>query len=420
MDVVTLALLEDEISEVAPELIAEATDDWLEENVAQETGYVLDSTLTMSNAAAPADKVGELKTALTADINTKTNLYDSSANTSGGCLRENGTVRATTNYVITDFMSVEPDKYTYSYYGLGIAHNYAYTCFYDADKNLLSNASVCLYGRTGLTEYSITVPETARYVKFSLYTGSTNTFQFYQIYNKVSIYTQLENLREENRLYKKTALFFGDSICNGSSADDNKGGYAGRIGDANEMTYYNYGYNGATVAPISEHHSILTDVVGAVSTYPTADFIILEGGTNDADILDSEGLGTFTANDYSGSYDTTTFSGAFETMLYDAITQWRFAHVGYIVAQKMGTGDNYAMRRTFFNRAVELCQKWGVQVIDLWNESKLNRNLSTQYDSSKTGAGNIEALNMYTDGQHLTPTGYDYITPIIADWMQGI
>lgn len=33
---------------------------WLGENVAQETGYVLDASLTMSNAAAPADKVGDL------------------------------------------------------------------------------------------------------------------------------------------------------------------------------------------------------------------------------------------------------------------------------------------------------------------------------------------------------------------------
>ena len=40
------------------EHIAEETDDWLEENITQETGYVLDSSLTMSNAAAPADVVG--------------------------------------------------------------------------------------------------------------------------------------------------------------------------------------------------------------------------------------------------------------------------------------------------------------------------------------------------------------------------
>ena len=35
-------------------------DGWLDDNVTQETGYVLDSSLTMSNAAAPANKVGEV------------------------------------------------------------------------------------------------------------------------------------------------------------------------------------------------------------------------------------------------------------------------------------------------------------------------------------------------------------------------
>lgn len=42
---------------------------WLGNNVAQETGYVLDETLTMSNAAAPADKVGDLKSATNNDFN---------------------------------------------------------------------------------------------------------------------------------------------------------------------------------------------------------------------------------------------------------------------------------------------------------------------------------------------------------------
>lgn len=45
------------------EQVAEAVDDWLGDNVAQETGYVLDRTLLLSNAAAPADMVGELKNA---------------------------------------------------------------------------------------------------------------------------------------------------------------------------------------------------------------------------------------------------------------------------------------------------------------------------------------------------------------------
>ena len=43
---------------------AEAIDDWLEENIDPESGYALDATLSLSNAAAPANKVGDLKSAL--------------------------------------------------------------------------------------------------------------------------------------------------------------------------------------------------------------------------------------------------------------------------------------------------------------------------------------------------------------------
>lgn len=61
-------------------IIVEETDAWLEENIAQETGYALDSSLTMSNAAAPADKVGELKTAInqiaTVGTTVSKNLYN--------------------------------------------------------------------------------------------------------------------------------------------------------------------------------------------------------------------------------------------------------------------------------------------------------------------------------------------------------
>lgn len=41
--------------------VVPAVEDWLDENVAQETGYVLDRSLQASNAAAPADLVGDLK-----------------------------------------------------------------------------------------------------------------------------------------------------------------------------------------------------------------------------------------------------------------------------------------------------------------------------------------------------------------------
>lgn len=48
-----------------PAQVAAAVDSYLDENITQETGYVLDRSLTMANAAAPADLVGDLKSAFT-------------------------------------------------------------------------------------------------------------------------------------------------------------------------------------------------------------------------------------------------------------------------------------------------------------------------------------------------------------------
>lgn len=72
-------------SKVAPtaELITETTESWLEENVDPDTGYVLDRTLTMENAAAPADMVGGLQTAITQKVLLKShgkNLYNPAKN----------------------------------------------------------------------------------------------------------------------------------------------------------------------------------------------------------------------------------------------------------------------------------------------------------------------------------------------------
>lgn len=55
-----LALIRDTVNQTAAAAAVSTTEDWLDENITQETGYVLDSSLTLSNAAAPADKVGAI------------------------------------------------------------------------------------------------------------------------------------------------------------------------------------------------------------------------------------------------------------------------------------------------------------------------------------------------------------------------
>ena len=56
--------IEKYLNKIASEqTITEATDTWLDEHIDPSTGYVLDSTLTMNNAAPPASAVGDLKSA---------------------------------------------------------------------------------------------------------------------------------------------------------------------------------------------------------------------------------------------------------------------------------------------------------------------------------------------------------------------
>ena len=56
------------VSAASDAQVTTAVNTWLGANVAQETGYVLDRTLSISNAAAPADLVGELKSAVSGDV----------------------------------------------------------------------------------------------------------------------------------------------------------------------------------------------------------------------------------------------------------------------------------------------------------------------------------------------------------------
>lgn len=230
--------------------------------------------------------------------------------------------------------------------------------------------------------------------------------------------TYVDKKALETILHGKTAVFDGDSICEGSSARDYLSGWAGRIGANNAMVWKNYAVGGGTITKIEGRYCIGANIDTIHSQYPNLDYLILEGGTNDADSIGADGLGTFSENDYGGSYGTTTFSGAFETLLYKAVTYYPTAKIGYIVPHKMGNASS--IRRTYFDRAIELCKKWGVPYIDLWSIAHLNRHLTAHYDSSLDEQGNIDAGKLFVDTQHLSPSGYEVITPKIEAWMKTL
>ena len=276
---------------------------------------------------------------------------------------------------------------------------------------------------------------------FMLVKGSTLAdFPHYEPYFTPFYSVKNEAINGLSGLRGKIAIFDGDSICQGSSVGTSEPtylyGYAGRVCKANNMIWKNYGVSGGCITSAtnssidSSRHSVVDNIDTLYEQFPDADFIIFEGGTNDADLLgnaiaDPTKMGTFTENDYAGTYDITTFSGALETLFYKAIQYWSGKKIGFIVAQKMGVSysnfdKNHANRRAYFERAIEICSKWGVPCLNLWDGCYLNPRNASCYNSDLDADGNRTQGYLYIDGQHLTAKGYDYISPIIENWMKSL
>ena len=234
----------------------------------------------------------------------------------------------------------------------------------------------------------------------------------------------------ENKLYGKTIIWDGDSICAGT---DEKGNWARRIAERNSMTYKNYAVGGGVITESLQptesgemRHCVSLSLEQMQKEFPDADYIVLEGGTNDADLIEVYGcngrLGSVDLYDFSGNYDRNTFCGALESIFYRAINYWYGKKICCIIPQKMGPEeDKFKVRALYFEKVKEICGKWGIPCVDLWHTCLLNPYLSVMYNSEKTSdENNEENICMYCDGQHLTSRGYDYTSDIIETFLRTL
>lgn len=216
--------------------------------------------------------------------------------------------------------------------------------------------------------------------------------------------SQIVDLDEiSNPLSGKIASFNGDSICAGAGFS---GGYASIIGQENNMTIDNISVSGATIASGTNVAHIISTSINDMRA--DADYIILEGGVNDADMQVT--LGSITEG-YADSLDTTTFAGAFETMLKSAITRYPNKKIGYIFAHKVSNRFDSRTTGSYYNIAKAACEKWGIPYLDL--------------NTMTSPIGYIDALKTaYTssgDGYHPNENGYRlFYVPKITAWMKTL
>ena len=320
---------------------------------------------------------------------------------------------------------------------------------YDSSKTLLATVTGEYIDQTNAIAKVFVDAETypaVKYIGWSYELTEINTVMFIEGSEYPSVYipytdkiiildlqvgiNQIRDFNTLNPLQGKKLVCDGDSICAASSANGGiyRGyGWCGRIGEKNNMTWHNCGVGGGTIATgTNSSHNLSTYIDTIHALYPTLDYLILEGGTNDADQDVPAGnpkISDYNIGDSETAYDTSTFYGALNMLFYKATKYYPKNKIGFIIAQKMGDdGSGYAAstnkRRQYFDMCIEICIKWGIPYIDLWNMGQLVPRANVFYNRSMTSQQNWDNGYAYSDGQHLTNVGYDIITPKIEAWMR--
>ena len=163
----------------------------------------------------------------------------------------------------------------------------------------------------------------------------------------------------------KALYIAGDSIAYGASC---AGGYGKCIADKYGMTVTNEAVNGATLAPnITDNvnggiRTCISTVVTSSTALAKADYILLEGGVNDA--WNKAPVGTLT-DGFAAAYDETTMTGALEKMLEYLAKNYSDKRVAYVLPHGGLFGSSENWYKTYKPAILAALQKWGVPYVDI-------------------------------------------------------
>lgn len=236
---------------------------------------------------------------------------------------------------------------------------------------------------------------------------TTNDFAYIMHTIDLPIY-QTPSLEErDNRLVDKKLLNLGDSIA--SSAADGVIGYDELIAQKNKMELTSRASGGATITVQSEDpNNIVKQVDEVVDGGYMPDYILFEGGTNDAHLATST-FGDISVG-YEAELDVSTFCGAFEYCLKTLRLNFMSSKIIYVRAHNMASRDERQI--TLGELAIQMCKKWSIPYVDLYNEGGLNTQIS-------------EMIGVYTlnesDRTHPNSLGYElFYAPQIEAKMKSI
>ena len=223
-----------------------------------------------------------------------------------------------------------------------------------------------------------------------------------------------------NPLKGVKVAFYGDSIT--AANRENRIGWAGRVGDANQMIWVNHGQGGWAISNIrGDTVTICQQLMNTdVASY---DMILLHGGTNDAWSNAPLGRMSEQLSAYQ-SYSPLTFAGGLERTFAYVREKNPDAIVGFIINFKfLNASDGATVQvngkteyllnhmEAYVEMTKQICDKWEIPYLDLYSNDALTKKL---HPLDVTGRYSTKYL---FDFIHPSPEGYDLLTPYIEDFM---
>ena len=213
-----------------------------------------------------------------------------------------------------------------------------------------------------------------------------------------------------NQLENKILFNFGDSIAAG---DGNKGkGYAELFAEKYNMICYDFAVGGATLGD-TESNNITTQVTTALSRGITPDYILIDGGTND--ISYKVPIGTI-SNDYNiNNFVKTTTVGGLEWIISILKTNFSSAKIAFVSVHRMESRE-YSKQIERQGVCVDVCKKWSIPIIDVFNRGNLNTFLEEYHKFTNP-------TESYPNGDRTHPNELGYATfylPLIYETLYFI
>lgn len=221
-----------------------------------------------------------------------------------------------------------------------------------------------------------------------------NMFGFFNEGNK-SIYSVKNSSVISSALEGKTIIFLGSSVTYGYAAFGES--FADFMEKQDGIVSVKEAKSGTTL--VDDSSSSYVSRMKNIDKNISADAFVCQLSTNDA--TKQKPLGEISDSFDIDSFDTHTVAGAIEYIIAYAKDTWNCPVIFY-------TGTKYDSEeyQAMVNLLLNIQEKWGIGVIDLWNNTDMNNVLDDDYK-----------LYM-NDSIHPTRAGYrDWWLPVIREYL---